>query len=75
MKTSINQQPIQFKRTHKLACVIAAYIFAMVLAFLFKQITGQPIDFSSQSIEWFIGGTIAYFTMAFFIFKLYTRDA
>lgn len=73
MRVSAVEAPVQFKKRYKWLLVFGVYFLSLLLAYVFKLSTGQPFDFGPESIEFYIGGTFAYFVAAFFVFKLYSR--
>ena len=75
MEITATELPVQFKKRHKYLLVFGIYFLSLLLACLFKLITGQPLNFSPESIEYYIGGTFAFFVAAFFVFKLYSRNS
>lgn len=74
MKTNAPESSVQFKKRHKFLLVLGLYFLSLLLSCLFKLSTGQPLNFSPESIEYYIGGTLAFFVAAFFVFKLYSRN-
>lgn len=75
MRASAVEAPVQFKKRYKWLLVLGIYFLSSLLAYLFKLITGQPFNFSPEAIDFYIGGTFAYFVAAFFVFKLYSRKS
>lgn len=74
MRASAVEAPVQFKKRYKWLLVFEIYFFSLLIAYMFKLITGQSFDFGPESIEFYIGGTFAYIVSAFFVFKLYSRN-
>lgn len=74
MEINATEAPVQFKKRYKWLLVFGVYFLSLLIACLFKLITGQSFDFGSESIEFYIGGTFAFFVAAFFVFKLYSRN-
>lgn len=74
MRASAVEAPVQFKKRYKWLLVFGIYFFSLLIAYMFKLITGQSFDFGPESIEFYIGGTFAYIVSAFFVFKLYSRN-
>lgn len=74
METNATELPLLFKKRHKYLLVFGIYFLSLLLACLFSFITGKPFNLSPEAIEFYIGGTFAFFVTAFFVFKLYSRN-